>query len=170
MFKIAYRISVFALAAAGLFAQTVTPPPAQVTRTSGMVGIAEGQTARLNALNPDVASPAATGVICTGLITFLGEDGKVLKSTTVSVTPGTSQHLDLDSVLDLALAVDNRKEIRATITVPPILPPTATSTTAVAPVCKLIGTLEIFNTLDGRTLVTLGTVHLIPSPVVTPGS
>jgi hypothetical protein len=36
------------------------------------------------------------------------------------------------------------------------------------PVCKLIGTLEIFNTLDGHTLVTLGAHHKVPSAVVTP--
>lgn len=86
MFRIAQGISVFALAACGLGAQTVVTPPVQVTRTSGMVGIAEGQTARLNALNPGVAPPAAAGEICSGLLTFLGEDGKVLKSATVNVT------------------------------------------------------------------------------------
>ncbi|MGA2878867.1 MAG: hypothetical protein ABSG13_07945 [Bryobacteraceae bacterium] len=170
MFKFAQGIIVFALAAFGLGAQTVVTPPVQVTLTSGTIGIAEGQTARLNALNPGVAPPAATGEICSGLLTFLGDDGKVLKSATVNVTPGTSQHLSIDSDADLALAVDTRKEIRATITIPPVPPPTATSTTPVTPVCKLIGTLEIFNTLDGRTLVTLGTVHLVPSPVATPGS
>ncbi len=53
MFKLAQRICVFALAAAGLYAQTTVTPPLQVTRTTGMVGIAEGQTAQLNALNPE---------------------------------------------------------------------------------------------------------------------
>jgi hypothetical protein len=155
MFQLAQKMCVFTLAAAGLYAQTVTTPPVQVTRTTGMVGIAEGQTAQLNALNPDPATPA--GLLCSGLLTFLGGDGKVLKSMTVNVAPGTSQHLTLDSVLDLALAVNARKEIRAIIT-------------TTAPVCKLIGTLEIFNTLDGHTLVTLGTVHVIPSPAVLPAS
>jgi hypothetical protein len=155
MFQLAQKMCVFTLAAAGLYAQTVATPPVQVTRTTGMVGIAEGQTAQLNALNPDQATPA--GLLCSGLLTFLGEDGKVLKSMTVDVAPGTSQHLALDSVVDLALAVNARKEIRATIT-------------TTAPVCKLIGTLEIFNTLDGHTLVTLGTVHVVPSPAVTPAS
>ena len=164
MFQLLRRISVPAFAAAGLYAQTVTTPPAQVTLTSGMVGIAEGQTAQLNALNPGAAEN------CSGLLTFLGEDGKTLKSATVTVAAGTAQHIDLDSVLDLALAVNARKEIRATVTIPPIPPPAATSSTAVTPVCKLIGTLEIFNTLDGHTLVTLGTVHLLPQPAATPGT
>lgn len=168
MFQFAQGICVFALAAGALYAQAVTPH-AQVTLTSGIVGIAEGQIAELNALNPG-AAPPALGAICTGLISFVGEDGTVLKTKTVSVAPGTSQHFTLDSVLDLALAVAQRKEIRATITIPPVQPPTATSTTPVTPACKLIGTLEIFNTIDGRTQVTMGTVHLIPSPVATPGS
>jgi hypothetical protein len=168
MLKFAQGISVFALAAIGLYAQTTPVAPAQVTRTSGIVGIAEGQTAQLNALNPGVALPA-TGAICPGLLTFLDDSGKVLKSKTVNVAPGTSQSLAIDSVIDLALAVDQRREIRATITIPAVPPPSG-STTAVTPVCKLIGTLEIFNTIDGRTQVTLGTVHLLPSPVATPGS
>lgn len=168
MFKYARRICVFALFAIGLYGQTTTPPPVQVTRTTGIVGIAEGQTAQLNALNPGVAPPAATGVICSGLLTFLGDDGTVLKTKTVDVAPGTGQHLVLDSILDLALPVNTRMEIRATITIPPVPPPSGSTTPPVTPVCKLIGTLEIFNTLDGHTLVTLATVHLVPSPVVTP--
>lgn len=169
MFQFAQKMCVFSIAVAALSAQTVTTPPVQVTRTTGMVGIAEGQTAQLNALNPGEAA-GATGVVCSGLLSFLGEDGKVLKSMTVSVAPGTSQHLALDSVIDLALAVNARREIRATIIIPPVPPPATSSTTTLAPVCKLIGTLEIFNTLDGRTQVTLGTVHVLPSPSATPGS
>jgi hypothetical protein len=93
-----------------------------------------------------------------------------LKTKTVNVAAGASGEIILDSVLDLALAVNARQEIRATITIPPVPTPTASSTTSVTPVCKLIGTLEIYNTLNGHTQVTLGTVHLVPSSVVTPGS
>jgi len=168
MYKFAQGICVFALAAIGLCAQTAPIAPTQVTVTSGIVGIAEGQTAQLNALNPGVAPPAM-GEICSGLLTFLDNSGKVLKSKTVSVAPGTSQSLVIDSVIDLALAGDERREIRTTITIPPVPPPSG-STTAVTPVCKLIGTLEIFNTIDGRTQVTLGTVHLLPSPVASAGT
>jgi hypothetical protein len=167
MFKFAQGICVFALAAAGLYAQTTPNEPVQETRTSGIVGIVQGQTARLNALNPGVASPLM-GVPCSGLLTFLDDGGKLLKSKTVTLAPGASSPIELDSVIDLALAVDQRREIRATITIPPVLPPSG-STTAVAPVCKLIGTLEIFNTIDGHTLVTLGTVHMVPGPAATPG-
>lgn len=169
MFKFAHGICVFALAAAGLYAQTNVP--VTVTRTTGLVGIAEGQTAQLNALNPDAFVPATAAAACTGLLSFIGEDGTVLKTKTVAVSPGTGQHIDLDSVADLALAVGTRKQIRATITIAAAAPATTgSSTSAVKPVCKLIGTLEIFNTIDGHTLVTLGTVHEVPSAVATPGS
>lgn len=172
MLKFAPGICVFALAASGLYAQTPTPTPSplpsQATLTSGIVGIAEGQTAKLNALNPGVAPPAM-GAPCYGLLAFVDGNGKVLKSTTVSVTPGTSQAIAIDSDRDLALAVDARREIRATIMIPPIPPPSG-SASAATTACKLIGTLEIFNTLDGRTQVTLGVVHPVPSPVATPGS
>ena len=90
MFKFAYRISVFALMAVGLYAQTSTTPPAQETLTSGIVGIAEGQTARLNALNAGVVPPAATGASCSGLLAFVADDGTILKTKTVSVAAGAS--------------------------------------------------------------------------------
>lgn len=167
MFQFAQRISVFALAATGLYAQTNVTPPVQATRTTGIVGIAEGQTAQLNVLNLEDAA-SSTGATCSALLTFLADDGTILKSKTVNVAPGTSQPLVIDSVKDLTLAVNARKEIRATITIPPAPPPSAGSTTSVTPVCKLIGTLEIFNTLDGHTQVTLGVVHPVPDVTVTP--
>ena len=81
-----HRISVFTLAAAGLYAQTTTPA-APSTITSGVIGVAEGQVARLNALNPGVLPPAV-GMICAAQLTFLSEDGKVIKTVTENITPG----------------------------------------------------------------------------------
>jgi hypothetical protein len=165
MFQHAQRICVFALAAVGLYAQTNVTPPVQVTRTTGIVGIAEGQTAQLNALNPGIAPAGTTGATCSALLAFVADNGTVLKTKIVNVSPGTSQPLVIDSILDLNLAVNARRQIRATVTIPPIPPP---STAPVTAVCKLIGTLEIFNTLDGHTLVTLGASHEVPAPVATP--
>jgi len=165
MSKFIPGICVFTLAAAGLYPQTVSTPPAQVIRTSAIVGLAEGQTAQLNALNPGVVPPAA-GAVCTGLLTILDGQGVLLKSKTVSVPPGASMSMNVDSVADLALTADERREIRATVTVPPVLPP-AGATPPATPPCKLIGNLEIFDTLSGRTLVTLGVVHHVPNPAAT---
>ncbi len=137
------------------------------TMTSGVVGIAEGQIAQLNVLNAGVTAPAATGAICSGVLSFVDDTGNVLKSATVSVIPGASSSLTLDADKDLALPSAERKQIRATITIP--APSTTSPMAAVAPACRLIGTLEIFNTVDGRTQVTLGVGHLVPSPVSTGG-
>jgi hypothetical protein len=174
MHQYALRISVFLVAAAGLFAQTVTPPT-QRTRTTGVVGIAEGQIARFDVLNDD-SGPTPTAVACTAVLTYYGGDGTLLKSSAVTVAPGQTGSLDLFADADLSLAATQRRQIRATVTVPPIPPPTATSTSAAAiaapeAVCKLVGTLGIFNVLSGQTQVVLGGMHEVRNEaVVTPAT
>ena len=169
MFSFAQRISVFALAAVGLYAQTATPAPTQEVSTFGMIGVASGQTARVNVLNPGILAPAV-GVLCSAQLTFWDAEGKELKTTSVTVAPGTSASFDAVSDADLAIAANGRKEIRATIAIPiTVPPPPSTAAATVAKPCALIGTLEIFDTLSGRTLVSLGAPHPVPSivPVAT---
>ncbi len=149
---------VLTLAAAGLSAQTTTPVTTVHQRSSGMVGIAEGETARVNLLSPDLPAPLATGVMCSATVSFVNAQGTVLKSGTLTAIPGQSVHIDLDTVADLKYAVNERHEIRTTIQVP-VVPPPSGSATAAVPVCRLIPTLEIFDTLTGRTSVILGHTH-----------
>ena len=170
MFLFTKRMCVFALAGIGLYAQTTTAPADLVTHTTGLVGLAEGQTAQFNALNPGDG-----GTACTGVLNFIAADGTVFKSTTVTVGPGLGQHIDLDSVADLALAAGARRDIRGTITMPaaPASTATSTSVSATTPVkaaCRLIGTLEIYTTSTGHTLVTLGATHRVVTPVASPAS
>jgi len=134
-----------------------------------MIGIADSQTAQLNLLNPGVQAPAI-GVICTAAVSFVDAAGTVLKSRTLIIAPGTSAPFDLRSDTDLNLVVaGDRREIRATIMIPPFPPPpTAAGSTAIPAACKLIPTLEIFDTISGRTLVTLGHVEDVPTVPVTP--
>ena len=68
----------------------------------------------------------------------------------------------LRSDTDLNLVAGDRREIRATITIPPAATPTAI---VAAPSCKLIPTLEMLDTPSGRTLVILGHVAAVPSVV-----
>ncbi len=119
MSKLVYRISVFALAAAGALAQSTIPPV--VVHTTGMIGLAEGQTARFNVLNPGVLPPAL-GTVCAATLAFIGADGKVLKTASVTATPGQAQFLDLFGDADLGLMIDARKQIRATFTLPAVVP------------------------------------------------
>jgi hypothetical protein len=167
MFKHAQRICVFTLAATGLFAQTV---PAQETRTTGAVGIAYGQTARFNVLNRGIAVPAA-GVVCAAVLTYYDGKGAMHKQSTVTVPPGQIGSLDLVSDADLALPAVQRKQIRATVSVP-LIPPPASSATATAPLpaCRLIGTLEIFDALSGKAEVVLGATHAVPARAATPAT
>jgi hypothetical protein len=165
MFTFTQKMCVFTMAAVGLFAQSTPVAPAPETRTSGMIGIADGQVARVNVLNPGVAAPAV-GVVCTATLNFWDGKGTLLKTGPVIVLPGQSQYLDLFGDTDLALTALDRREIRATITIPAVAPP-PTSTTAPPAACTLIGTLEILDESTSKTQVVLGVGHVISSPSVT---
>ena len=89
-----------ALGALTLAAQVTTALPA--VQTTGMVGLADAQTAQLNLLNPGVLAPAI-GIICKANVSFVDAGGTVLKSTTLTVTPGQSQSFSLRSDVDLNL-------------------------------------------------------------------
>jgi hypothetical protein len=105
------------IAATGLFAQTTT----QETRTSGVVGIAQGQAARFNVLRPNESATA----VCSAVLTYFDAAGTVLKTATVTVAPGQAGYLDLFSDTDLSLATNQRRQIRATFSVPAITPTSA---------------------------------------------
>jgi len=162
MFFASRLTCVLALGAIALSAQTI---PQETVHTTAMIGIATGQTARLNLLNPGVLPPAL-GVICTAEVTYYDHAGNVKKSAPVAVSPGTSQSVDLRSD-DLALAPASRTEIRATIAMPGILPPASSSSTANSGACKLIATLEVFDSITGRTQALTGKVEAVGSVAVT---
>ena len=159
MLSYAKRICVFMVAASGMFAQTTTNMPVTDTRTSGSVGIAQGQTARFNVLRPNETATAA----CSAVLTYFDGAGKRLKTSTVTVAPGTVGYLDLFSDADLALAIDQRKQIRVTVTVPVVAASTPSLSPAMkaVPACRLIPTLEIFDELSGKISVVLGGFHHI---------
>jgi len=131
---------------------------AQTVETTGMVGIAYAETAQLNLLNPGVVPPG-DAVSCAAAVSFLDNNGVVLKTTTLAVAPGRSLPFTLRSDTDLSLLSGERREIRVTITIPAITP--------AIPACKLIPTLEILDTVSGRTLVILAPAATVPS-VTTP--
>lgn len=101
-------------------------------------------------------------MLCTAAVSFVDASGAVLKSATLTVVPGQSMSFTLRGDTDLSLVAGDRREIRATIGIPPFVPGATTSS---APACKLIPTLEVFDTVSGRTLVVLGHVVTVPSVV-----
>jgi hypothetical protein len=158
MSKLFHYTCLFALIAAGLSGQVV---PAPTVETSGMVGLAFGETARLNVLNPGFL-PSATPASCSAAVAFVDALGTVLKSTTLTIAPGKSAWFDLRSDSDLDLAPADRREIRATLTIPPV-PASASATSAVAG-CIYVKTLEVFDNSSLRTLVVLGHFRDVTAP------
>ena len=156
---------------AGIAAAQSTSLPVWYSQvqTLGMVGLTEGQTARLNLLNPGVQSPAATGAVCSAQVSFLNGQGDVLKMTTVSVIPGKSIPFDLNRDTDFADA-EQRVEIRAIIRIPPVPPIVSPQPVLPQPVppqpatCTLIPSLEVFNNDTGRTQVVITDVRTVPGP------
>src|SRR5215469_8558498 len=86
------------LGAASCFAQSKTPV-INFAETTGMVGIADGETARFNVMNPGAVAPAV-GVVCTAALAFVNTNGVTVKLLTVTVTPGRSASFDLTSDTD----------------------------------------------------------------------
>jgi hypothetical protein len=156
MSKHLYIACAVVLSALTLSAQTTTTSTSTlpVVATTAMIGLAQGETAQFNLLNPGVEAPAV-GVICTATVTYFDAGGAQLKTATVSVAPGLSSAVDLSGDTDLAIAAGQRREIRVEVAKP-------------APGCRLIPTLEIFDTATGRTLVSLGRLREIRSVVATP--
>src|SRR5580704_15989646 len=147
MFRSTSLTCALIFSACAIFAQTT---PVITVQTTPIIGIAAGQTARLDLLNPGVL-PAATGITCTASVSFIQGNGSVVKTATVTIPPGMNEYVDLRSDTDLDLvAAGDRHEIRATVSMPAVTPvSTGTTTITPAPACKLIGTLEIFNVLTG---------------------
>ena len=164
MFKSVYLTCVLTLSAVGLSAQVSTVLPE--VRTTGMVGIGDAQTAQLNLLNPGVEA-LAVGIVCTAMVSFVDASGTVLKSATLTIAPGKSMPFILRSDVDLNLIAGQHREIRATISTPGIPPPATPTASATSTGCKLIPTLEILDTVTGRTLVVLGHAAEIPQVVAT---
>ena len=136
----------FAGVAAG---QTPTPTPLPaVIQSIGPVGIAAGQTARLTVLNPPLPAPFATGIRCTGTLSFFSSSGDLLKSATVTVNPNNSASLDLkfETEVPSAAIAGPRAEIHASIAIP-----NSSQDNAQPAVCTLAPSLEIFDTITGKT-------------------
>ena len=151
-------VSMLILSAATLRAQPVS------VLTTGIVGIAAGQTAQINVLNPGVLAPALR-VICSAAVEFVDDSGNVLKSSTPTILPGQSKALQIRSDTDLGLTVaGDRKQIRAVIASPGFTPSVGAAS------CKLVPTLEILDTVTGRTQITLSGNTAIPGIIPMPAS
>jgi len=133
-------------------AQSTIPIAIPTTEfSSGMVGLASGQTARLNVVNVGVPTPSP--LPCVLVLAFLGSDGNILKQMFVSVMTGKAALLDLaESEIDGKSDGTNaaRPQIRG-IGYNPLLSPGPAIPQPLS--CNLVPTLELFDTDTGRTAV-----------------
>jgi hypothetical protein len=160
-----YGLLIFGLAGAAA-AQTSSASDVTPTfRTSGMVGLAAGQIARLNVLNPGTEGPIIAGANCAAQLSFVNAAGVVVKTAPVNVMPGQSTPFDLYRDVDLASVAGLRVEIRATIQAPGAMPTAASTSTAAT--CRLIPTLEVFDEATGRTQFIDTRFHRNPPPTPT---
>lgn len=161
------------LASANLMAQTSAPAATTIPgATSGMIGVAFDQTARLNVLNlnPDAGTPT----VCSVQLEFVDAQNNVLKQSIVAnIPPGQAVALDLRRE-DIAAATPARLEVRGVVRSPAILPPATASGSPnipVGPACKVAANVETFDDANGATLAIVGVVHPLPaSPVPVPAA
>jgi len=112
----------------------------------GMVGIAAGQTARLNIVNLG-NGPAAIPPPCRATLQFFDDQGNALAERRVRVEAGNATFLDLAPTFPPVNGVSDvvsplRAQIRAAIDTPD---------GELAPPCK--ATLELFDNASGRTSI-----------------
>lgn len=126
--------------------------------TFGMVGIIDGQLARLNALLLPTGGPLVAGGSCQVTFTFLNEQGATLASATMPATQNQSVHFDFPP---LPVPATTRTEIRGTVQAAFTVTPGLTGVAA-GPVCAIVPTMEIFNPTTGQTLLLLECAHSLP--------
>jgi hypothetical protein len=128
--------------------------------TFGMVGIIDGQTARLNALLLPTGGPLVAGGSCQVTFTFLNDQGATIASATMPATQNQAVHFD---VPPLPTAATTRTEIRGTVQVAFTVTPG--STAAAGPSCAVVPTMEVFNPTTGQTELVLENPHSLPEAI-----
>ena len=140
------------------FAPLLPATPPYVT--FGMVGIIDGQSARLNALLLPTGGPLVAGGSCQVTFTFLNDQGATIASATMPATQNQAVHFDFPP---LPTAATTRTEIRGTVQV--AFTVTSGSTVAAGPSCAVVPTMEIFNPTTGQTELVLENPHSLPEAI-----
>jgi hypothetical protein len=127
----------------------VSPSFQNQQRTSGVVGIAAGQTARLNVLYPAAPAPILQP-LCSATLS-IADSNKVLNSMNFpQITPGQIVSIDVNA--DTALSGNTRTEIYGF---------------SISPSCNLTVTLEIFDNTTLKTLLAVPAHATFPAPSAT---
>jgi len=125
-----------------------------------MVGIAPGQTARVNALNLGKAqSPRSSS--CNVTLQFLDSKGQVLKEATLDVQAGSSGSLDL--TWDAKHMHSPRAEVRATVLYGYAGGANPSPLVMQSFDCTIVPSLEIFKTDEGMGSIILTDTKPLPA-------
>ncbi len=159
----------FAFAAQSMAQPAVIVEPLTNTVTTGMIGLATNQTARLSVLNLNSATSTTPTTMnnCTVELQFFDGQNNSLKQTIVpNFAPQTATILDLTRAA-ITTQTGNRAEIRGVVTVNPASTPVATPN---APgYCAVFTTLQIFDETTGSTIVLTSDTRVSNAgPVVIP--
>lgn len=119
---------------------------------SSVVGIAAGQTARLNVFYPPVPAPLLQ-VQCSFTASIVDDQGTVLKTQDFKVSGGKTVSISLNVDTELTTG-DHRAQIRATTRTP--------AATAEGGFCTIVPSLDIVDNLTGKTTVHLETTVTYP--------
>ena len=127
-----------------------------------MVGIATGESARVNALNKGSGSPAPN-TSCGVTLQFFDAQGQLLKQTVVTLQPGKAAFLDLSR--DAVQAEGPRVEIRAVLLFGYFggAPPGPGGLRGFD--CNILPSLEVYDNRTGRTSFVLTDAKPMPPPV-----
>jgi len=130
-----------------------------------MVGIIDGQSARLNALLLPTGGPLVAGGSCQVTFTFLNDQGTTIASATMPATQNQAVHFDIPPLPAPAnpVAATTRTEIRGTVQVAFTVTPG--STASAGPACAIVPTMEIFNPTNGQTELVLENPHALPEVI-----
>lgn len=153
------RLSLLAIVIFGsvlAVAQGIVTPPQQ--RSSSVVGIASGQSARLSVLYPPLPAPLLLQVMCTVTLSIRDDLGAVLKTQDFQLVGGRSASLSLNA--DTDLPGGHTAQIHALTLTP--------ATSPAGGYCEVLPSLEIVDNATGKTLLHLETTITYPLGLAVP--
>ncbi len=158
-------------------AQTIPSGTSGITVTTGIVGVAGTQTARLNVMNLQPVIPGVAAVLCPATLEFYDDTGALLKQLAVTnIAPATAASLVLKPAAPTA-APNARAQIRAAVVTTQtfVVNPGGSPPTPAIPVirgCNVMASLEIIDDSTGATHILTTDLRAMPAfnilPMMTP--
>jgi len=149
-------------------AQTISSTTPGITVTTGIVGVAGTQTARLNVMNLQPVIPGVAAVLCPATLEFYDDTGALLKQISVTnIAPATAASLVFKPAV-AAAAPNARAQIRAAIFTPQtfIVNPGGSPPTPAVPFirgCTVMASLEIIDDSTGATHIVTTDLRAMPA-------